>query len=327
MRIHALALFAIAQAGCLDDEELLLSEVAAAESVWQWTDDIQISATTPKTLVQVGLAPFGSRLHMLATGTPAFSGQLHWSWFDGTSWSTRTLPQYAEWGPALANFGGRLVGVYHAAGQNRLLMTTSTNASTWSSPVTVGTALGTDTLLYAPALGVYGTTLLLGYCRRTASSDQIRIERLDPVTNTSTAVASYSTGGRCKHVNITPLSSNQIEIQWNEESGSTGTWYMKRVTGTGMPSSSWLPNTMTMKSRKPNSSVTCDGRTHFVHGGNSTPEQIWWSYRSGADWTTNVQVPNQLSGGGAALGCLNGTRAIMVHNNTFNTVWWSEFGP
>jgi hypothetical protein len=40
-------------------------------------------------------------------------------------------------------------------------------------------------------------------------------------------------------------------------------------------------------------------------------------------WAYDYQVAGQYSYGGAALGCLNGTRTIMVHNG----LQWLEFGP
>ena len=83
-----------------------------------------------------------------------------------------------------------------------------------------------------------------------------------------------------------------------------------------------------MKSYKPMSVVTCNGVTHLVHGGYSTITEIWWSYRNGGDWVTDMKVPNQWSGAGPTLGCFDDTDAIMVHNVSGGTnLMWSIFGP
>ena len=64
----------------------------------------------------------------------------------------------------------------------------------------------------------------------------------------------------------------------------------------------------------------------MVHGGLSDPGEIWWSFRDGDTWFEDVRVPDQTSDGGAALGCFNGTRTVMVHNGGTTQLWWSEFG-
>lgn len=312
------SLLLLAVAGCLAGDPALDTDDSAL-SVWQWTDDVQIP--TQSSSYQVGLAPLGSNLHMVFTQS---TGELATSRFDGSRWATRTaLGTYADYGPALVNHNGRLVALYHARGQNRLLMTTSADGQSWTVPVNAGTTLGADTLLYAPAAVVHGGDVYVGYCRRTSAGDRVRIERLS--AGVWTEAASYPTAFRCKHVAMGTLPDGRLDILWTMESNATGWWYLAEVAGLGRPSSSWPLVANPMKSKKPPSIATCNGVTHLVHGGDSTPSEIWWSFANSGRWFADIKVPNQSSDGGAAIGCLAGRRAIMVHNGGYPQLWWSEF--
>jgi hypothetical protein len=87
----------------------------------------------------------------------------------------------------------------------------------------------------------------------------------------------------------------------------------------------WQPEqVLSFRSKKALSITTCAGNTHFTHGGDDNPNEIWWTYRVGNEWLDDVRVPNQASSGGATLGCANGV-PYMIHNGTDDQLWYSEF--
>ena len=331
-------------AGCMSDPTDVDStsddeQASTPDSVYRWTDDVEIggSMTSP---YQVGLASHGTGLNMVFTGN---NTMLYTSHFTGSGWSTvHGLPnQSADYGPALADFNGALTTVYHAHGQNRLLMSTSTDGATWSTPVTAGTALWNHTLEYAPALAVHRGALYAAYCENVGDHDRAHVDRFDgttwtlakvydlPITQYNADNSTYT--HQCKHVALASLPDGRLDLTFTQYSlyGSTDDWTMHNAfaTGTTVAWPSTYASISTMKSKKPPSITTCNAVTHLVHGGFSNPLEIWWSvydYTAKA-WNTNVRVPDQASDGGAALGCYNGTRAIMVHNGGYTPLWWSEY--
>jgi hypothetical protein len=318
---------AVATAGCLPEGDVELGTDEGAVSVHQWSDDVQIRSQVSQ--FQVGLAPRGNRLHMLAAA--GSSGEIFWSQFDGTGWTPRaSIGQYADYGPALTVHNGELVTVYHRRGQNRLMMSTS-NGQTWSTPVTAGTSLGSQSVRYAPAVASHNGQLFIAYCRTSPQGDVVSVERFNGGASW-TQVAAFdmaSSGYACKHVAMSVLPTGRLHILWTKYMNQPlleDSWHLWEATGDGTPSASWTQRWVyPMESAKPPSMVTCDGMTHMLHGGLSTPREIWWSFRDGNDWFENVRVPNQASDGGAALGCFNGNRTVMVHNGGTTQLWWSEF--
>jgi hypothetical protein len=331
----------LASAGCMTpgDDGVETATEEAADSVYQWTDDVQIAGMTSP--YQVGLASHGDGLHMVFTGD---NSMLYRSHFTGAGWSTvHAVPnQSAAYGPALADFDGKLTLVYHAKGQNRLLMSTSTDGATWSSPVTAGTSLWNYTLDYAPALAVHRGLLYAAYCENLGTTQRVQIDRFDGTTWTSAktyALTIYpNTTNTCKHVALASLPDGRLDVTWTWEgdyrspdgSSSSVDWYMVNAFahGAGVTWDSAPSGMGGMKSKKPPSIVTCAGKTHLVHGGYSNPLEIWWTLLDPATgtWNPDVRVPDQASDGGAALGCYGGTRTLMVHDGGYTPLWWSEFG-
>ena len=331
MRTTLVALLAAASAAsaCVDDPELGVAE--GAESVWQWTPDVTISGqASPYQVGLQGYAPDGATQRLYMLRAEPSTGRLSLASFDGRTWTMpRATSLYADQGPALVAYGGRLVAIYHARGENRLMMAQSSpDVSTWFAPRTAGTSLDRDTLLNAPAAVVHGGELFVGYCRRTSAGDQVWVDRYTGASWVNEA--RYSATFRCKHVAMGSSPGGRLHIVWTAESGYTGAWSMFGRDGLGRPRSDWARSDLyPMTSRKPPSILRCNGVTHFVHGGDSTPNEIWWTRYEGEAWVPDVRVPDQASDGGAALGCFGtglGQRTIMVHNGGTDQLWWSEYG-
>lgn len=313
--------------GCLSDElpeDVELGDLVQYNSVHQWTEDIKIPAQSP---YQPALAQVDSAA-LLAAFTRTGTKEVHiWRMGAPRTWGLRAaLPYRADYGPAMKMHGGAATLVYKGAGENRFLMTRSTDSGWhWSSPVTVGAGINGYTIVSPPSIESKDGNLFLAYCLRRNNIDYVRIDRLQNGTWSSVRHLELP-GGRCRNVHLTTLAPGNLHLVFNEESISTGIWYMKQQlssTGTTWTSS----QTLSMKSKKPVSILTCNGITHFVHGGYSSPSEIWWTYRNaGGGWEPDVKVPGQVSDGGAGLGCFNG-RAIMLHNGGYDDLWWSEFGP
>ena len=335
--IPLFSLFAGA-AGCLTDEELETSEVELEATVYAWSEDAPIGTsleTWPRSDYQVGLATLNDRVAMVYTGkdyllysasygrTPfADRGGLFaiegWSSAVKLPFSTR-----AGSGPALVNHGGQLVLVYHPRFENRLMMATSPNGADWTAPVTAGSTLGGAGILEAPAAVSHRGTLYIGYCTRTSAGDRVRIDRLDGASWTKLAELPV-TNYRCAHVALASLPDGKLDILANVENASTGTYSTFEWAGFGTPASTWLRYTLGMKSKKPISIATCGGITHLVHGGHSTPNEIWWTVREGGYWLYDTRIPDQVSDGGASLACF-GTDTIMVHNGSYDFLWWARY--
>jgi hypothetical protein len=288
-------------------------------SVWQWADDVQIP--NQFSVGHVGLAAFGGRVHQLHT--IGSTGPLAWSIFNGETWSTEVeLAQHADGVPAMTVFNNRIAAVYKPAGQNRLVMMMSDGHS-WSTPVNAGTTIGTATLVTTPAVAVQAGVLYAAYCVRKSDGDHLRVDRFSTEWSMVTETDAYFS---CRHVALAALPDGRLDLIANTEGASS--WYMEETMrqpqGTTWSALKILP----MKSKKPLSIVTCGNTTHLVHGGYSTPSEIWWTTRDDyGSWHDDVKVPNQASNGGATLGCFQTTRPIMVHNGGSGQLWWSEFLP
>lgn len=302
------------------DDELETSQIEIAATVYNWSDDQQISGQ--RSAYQVGLAQLGGRVHMMYTTD---YGYLYSARFDGTYWTSASqinVTARADYGPALVNHGGQLRLVYRSRGENRLMMSTSSTGTSWTAPVTAGSTLGGATILNAPAAVSHGGSLYIGYCTRTNAGDRIRIDRLDGAAWTK--VTELAVTLRCQHVTLASHPDGRFDILASLESGYSGNWYIYEWTGLGTPSSSWAVRNLRMMSKKPMSVVTCGGNTHLVHGGFSTPREIWWTVRENGEWLGDTKIPNQASEGGSSLACL-GTQTIMVHNGGYPDLWWARY--
>ena len=142
----------------------------------------------------------------------------------------------------------------------------------------------------------------------------------------------------CEHVALGVLPNGNLDIVFtasypNWACTGSDCWRMYEITGSGAPTSAWTSVQMTsMKSKRPPSILTCGNTAHLIHGGYSTPDAMWWSYRDATAWSDNVQMPSRYSVGGGALGCYQGNRAILAHGNantpgTNRQLLWSEYGP
>lgn len=301
------------------DDDLETSQIESAATVYNWSDDQQISGQ--RSAYQVGLAQLGNRVHMMYTTD---YGYLYSARFDGTYWTSASqinVTARADYGPALVNHGGQLRLVYRSRGENRLMMATSGTGTTWTAPVTAGSTLGGATILNAPAAMSHGTSFYIGYCTRTSAGDMVRIDRLDGAAWTK--VAELSAVHRCQNVTLASHSDGRFDILANVEKYD-GSWYMYEWTGFGTPNSFLQRRALSMKSKKPMSVVTCAGNTHLVHGGYSTPREIWWTVRENGQWLGDTRIPNQASEGGSSLACL-GTQTIMVHNGGYPDLWWARY--
>lgn len=310
-------LIALGVVGCAAEPDT--SSTTSDSSVWQWTDDVKLPNQSSSR--QVALASFGGRLHMLHT--VALSGPLQWSIFNGETWSAGVeLPQHADGSPALTVFNNRIAAVYKPRGENRIVMMTSDGHS-WTTPVNAGSTLGTAQLISSPAIAVQSGTLYAAYCVRTSDGDKVRVDWLS--TDWSMMQEIPTLGVSCRNVTLSTLPDGRLDLLISTEGSSS--WYMKEAIH-NVGARYWAPPAnLTMKSKTPMSIVTCNGLTHLVHGGYSTPSEIWWTLRDDTGWQQDVPVPHQASTGGAALGCFQGTRPIMVHNGGYDELWWSEFMP
>jgi hypothetical protein len=316
MKTLTLLCVAASLAGCVS-EDIELAETESELSVWQWTDDVKIPNQASS--YQPGLASFAGRLRKIHT--KAGSTQLQISGFDTVLWSTPVnLPLYADYGPALTVLGSRLATVYHAAGQNRLLMATSIDGVNFSIPVTAGRSLERATLRYAPSIAAKGDLLYAAYCVTDQYGNHVWIDRMY-TTGVWAPVKQFDVPGTCKHVALGVENSLTMHLVYTFETSSS--WYLAH---SRMSVDTWsTPVVGSMKSKKPPSIVTCNGVTHLVHGGYSNPDEIWWSFLNLGAFVGDAKVPNQASSGGAALGCHANT-AYMVHNGGYSDLWWSEFG-
>lgn len=333
MRITSALLLSSALAGCVAPDDPGVSTVESNSSVYQWSDDVH---TGGRSGYQPGLASFGGRLHMLATnmdlvtinGVTVPYHRIEWQRFNGSSWSAPVWTNlYSDYGPALAVLNNRLVAVYHAQNQNRLVMSTSDGTNGWSTPVNAGTTLNSTTLRYAPALAVRDGVLFAAYCINDSAGDHIRIDQYASSTWSTVKTINPPDGGTCKGVSIALEPDNRFRMVFNVE-WSSDIWGFYETRDSGVATSWSTPVRFSNKyTKKPPSIVYCNGTTHMLHGGYSSPSDIWWSDRENNAWIDDQKVPSQTSDGGAAVACYNGTRPIMVHNGGYDDMWWSEFLP
>lgn len=324
-----LALGVTAAIGCTDPAEL--DEVASEASVYQWPDDVALTSDRFDSTRQVALAPFGGRLHMVHTDySSSTSTALMWSRRNGQTWSSDTaLGRSSDSRPALTPFGDRLYLFFKPVGERRLMMM-STSGSLWNSPVTVGRSLGAYTPTMPSAM-TYGDKLYLSYCASDGTSSYVYVDRYDGTTWSAyrSVLVSAIPGYVCGSALMAPMpDTGEIELIFNRLGTSAGEIYRQRGT-IGRSTSVWYSTErLPMRSYKPLSVVTCAGLTHLVHGGASSPTEIYWSFREGDDWTAEQRVPNQWSGAGATLGCLADTTTVMIHNVSGGVdLMQSDFGP
>jgi hypothetical protein len=319
-------LFSLAAAvsGCIS-EDLETSEIESALSADGWTNDIQVpSQASP---YQVGLATYANRLYMVYR--PGGSSQLRTASFDGNSWSSySTSNLQGDYGPALAATSTGLVTVYKSYGQNRLLMARGTGNG-WGAPVQVGATLPSgSSYRYAPAVAVLGTTIHIAYCYRDQWGERAAVDRLENTT-WRRLDTTYLTDSNCKSVALGRTGDGRLAFLFTTEypggilDSSVWRMYDSFVDTNGNVTSQRL---LTMTSKKPASVATCGGITHMVHGGNASPDSIYWTHLVNGQWPQDAVVPSQASHGGAQVACL-GTRAFMVHNGGYDQLWWSEYVP
>lgn len=337
MRITSLALILSASlAGCVAPDDPNTSTTESNISVYQWTDD---QPTGGRSGFQPGLASFGGRLHMLMTNMDLVypsgcvsdtcrvpSHKLQWQRFNGSSWSSPVdTGQTADSGPAIGVLNNRLYAVYHANGQNRLVMTTSDGTNGWSSPVNAGTTLNSTTLRNAPAVGVRNGILFAAYCIGDSAGDHIRIDQY--ANSAWTTVKQFNVDGTCKGLAMTLEPDGRFRMVYDTQLAPQ-MWGLYETRDSGNATSWSTPVRFTNKyTVKPPSIAYCNGYTHMIHGGFSNGSEIWWSAIENGAWIDDQKVPNQTSDNGAAVACYNGTRSIMVHNGGYDDMHWSEFGP
>lgn len=329
MRIQITMLSICAAAGCaLSEEDVELGETESEVTVENWTDDTGISSQYSDR--QVGLAYQGGRTYRVNTADN--STQLRYSRFNGSSWSTELIitDQFTNEPPALVTFNDRVHLVYKDATANRFRMSQYLNGI-FQPPTTVGAPLNSATITSGPSLTVHEGSLYMGYCKDAGSIARVQIDRLDGSAWTSVASYPLSTNSHCDHVAIASLPGNRFDIvfvaDWYTSTTAFEDQRMFEITGVGTPSATWVITMLGMRSYKPIAIVHCNGRSHLVHGGYGTPNNIYWSLRSSSGWAADSIVQNQQSKGGTALVCHGGTRPLMVHNDTWDVskLYWAEF--
>ena len=321
----------VAGTACVAEETLETSETESNLSVWSWSDDAQIP--NQSSARQVGLAWFGDQLFMVHNGSSTPS-ELWWSKRDESNkqWLTnaRIPSQRAEGGPALVVHQNQLRMIYRVATQNKLAMSTFNPANgAWSFPVDAGTTVGTNRRVdSAPSAVVVNDRLHVAYCERENGKDRVRVEVLDGQQWRSTATFEEFSFSPCRHVAL-GSAGNRLHLVWTTtypDSVGQDLWFMSGAdadAATATPTWGAKYN-LAFKSTKPPSLTTCGGNVHMVHGGFSSPNEIWWTYRVGNTWAADARIPNQASHGGAALVCANG-RTTMVHNGGNDQLWFAEF--
>jgi len=335
-------LAAAALGGCVMDEAADTGNLESADSVYQWSEDVQIP--NQQSDGQVALAAHGTGLYMAMYD----DGTLKVSHFTGSGWSSaQAVPNQLEpmWSPALGDFNGKLTLVYQPKDQNRLVMQTSTDGATWTSPVTAGSSLWDHQLPpwldhSSPAATVHHGNLYVAYCERSSSGlGAVRVDKYDGTAWTLSKLYYVPTGAyqqnTCQRVALASLPDGRLDVTWSWRywvtyPSKTIDYFMSHAFahGTGVTWDAAATAIDSMKTKTGISIATCNGKTHMTHGGYSTAIEIWWTELDpgSGTWYPNVRVPDQASGGGATVGCYRGTRTIMVHNGGYPQLWWSEFG-
>jgi hypothetical protein len=316
-----LASFALAGAltGCLSEDELGSSE--SDITVNGWLDDLKIPNAVGA--YQVGLSQLGTKLHMMYFDSSPYATTLKHATFDGSTWTRTSTNLQADYGPALTTFNNQLYTIYHGYNQDRLLMSSSSDGTTWSLPQAAGAPLSGATVRYAPAAGVMNSAMFIAYCIHDSKGDHVRVDQKLSTSWVTKQV--FDVHGTCESVALGSTPDRNLRLIYVEN--YDGVAYMNDVRLAGDAGGFNGPYLLTFKSKKPPSVTTCNGILHMVHGGNSTPGEIWWSYL-GTDgkWVADKRVPNQTSDGGAQLACYNGD-LLMVHNGGYDQLWWSQYVP
>lgn len=335
MRIQTI-MMAVALAGCgieTETDDIETGETESESSVEQWTPSRAVSPVQ-RSVYQPGLAFFNGQLRMVHSGysNPA---QLYYSAFNGVSWSADAPLSgiTSHGGPSLITHQGIMKMIYRVS--NRLLMRNySGSGSNFGSPVTIGSALGYETLRSEPATAQLNGQLYVAYCTNQA----VRVDRLNSNNTWTNVVRRTFTDSRdyCEHVEIAAVRDpNPYYLFWNLhlQYAVASTYFsdmpmyeMRSGDGTSWTAPSHPYN---WDSHQPISIAECNGTAHFIHGGDTFyPDQIRWMERTGYTWGPDYQVPGKYSTSGAALGCY-GSRTIMVYpdDNDGDKLKWSEFGP
>jgi hypothetical protein len=343
-------------AGCLDDpgmEDPELGELESASTLG-WSDDAQIP--NQQSARQVGLAYFGSRLHMLHNGS-AYPNEVWWSRFDGTSWSSniKITNLSADGTPALAAWNGRLYTAFKKPGANTIVVSSSSSGATWTTPVTAApttsgsNANGSYTLTpkRAPSLAVHNNRLYLAHCMHihstfsngdTHDTDAVELWRYDSGTWTRVGPRTLMFDAfECTGVSLASYGGD-LHVLYNERFHD---WllYNERFHDwlsdfTYLNEKAFDPDNYTgvesvytdMQSRRPPSVAVCGSYAYLVHSGDDSPSDIWATRRAvtSTDWPADTRLTNQTSDDGATVGCF-GTRPIMVHNGGTNQLWWAHY--
>ena len=327
-RLVVCALAATMSACAIEPDEVDSTSVESAATVTQWLDDVQVpnqmSAREP------ALAYYGGKLHMVHNGN-TYPNDLWWSTFDGATWSPNVkLSGFeSDGGPALVPYAGRLYMAFHRAGANELDISTTAGGS-WTTPSVVHPPYYV-TFRHAPSATVYGTKLYVASCFTSTNGNQgIILESFDGTTWSNTIVDTAMYWGTCEAVALQPIDGQlHLLTTWHYHSTYLGTTLIDQ---TPIYEAVLLPtyaevDGMYMDSRLPPAMTTCNGYVFLVHSGDSTPDQIWWSYRpatGGGSWSPNERLTNQTSDGGSGIGCFDGT-PIIAHNGGTNQLWWASY--
>ena len=335
----SLLLFAIVAAGCVVDDAALTT-LESDLDVSQWQDDWRIP--NQNSARQVALATFGGKVHMVHSGDSS-PAELWSSTFDGTSWSpnVRIAGVSSSSAPALAVFGGRLRLVYRTTNglSCPLLRTLNTDGTVGSDEIQI---LGEPAMVGGASMAVHDGKLLIAYCVHPVSGlgsrDTLIIKQYTGGTNVSDYVRFpigapadfFGNATLCKNVSIASF-GGQLHVFHRAVNAHTwgNDWYVGEHVGTGSSTDGYSYERTNMVSQKPMSMVVCGGFAHMVHGGQTNPNEIWWSHRSltASSWSNNVKVPDQEAPAGAALGCGTDGVPLMVHNGSNNYLWHSRFQP
>ncbi len=317
----------------LSDEPALSDEESEIGS-HQWPDDTAVPDR--HSTRQPAMASFNNRVYMAYTDASASSTSdlLVASW-DGTTWfNGPTSVGLTTTRPALAAFNSRLHLFFRRGTERTLQMQTSAGA-TFSIPQTVGRSLSIGSYTpSSPSAIVIGTNLYLTYCANNGTSSYVNVDKYDGTTWTAfhQVPVSYASNKSCKSAALAVMPEGGVELHFNTidlqrrynndtkgyETVDEGLLYRQRGQ-INRSSTVWhaAPELMPFKSRNGFSVMTCNGVTHFAHTGYDYATRVYWSYRTSAGtWATDGRVANQWTDSGPALGCLNGTTPLMVHDES-----------
>jgi hypothetical protein len=319
MRISNI-LMVVALTGCAietetDTDDLDTGEIESESSVTQWGGFYGIPngrGGTQMSQAQVGLAEFNGLLHMVHKGN-SYPNELWHATYGPGGWSGDTrLPFTSLGGPSLLVHGNALKMITRSATAQRLEMSTMVNGL-FQTPGPIGTPIGSGVLNGEPVGTVFGGRIYVAYC----TTNAVRVERQD---GTAWSVVLQIPNG-CSYVELAQLpDTGQLYLYYARTDGSI--YERKSTSGLTWTNSSVL--VPYKKTLKPMSIVSCNGVTHFSHGGYSNPGEVWWSERLYGSWSNDAKISYQTSYGGAAIGCYQ-NQAVMVHNSHNNELMYSRF--